>query len=211
MVETQHRLDQPALETLRERTSPHFLFNALNSVEALSRRAPERIPELVRGLSGCLRYWLRPAPDGWVTLQQELDAVDSYLHVEQVRFEGQFEVEFEIAEAARLQRVPQFFLQPLVENAIREGLGAGPRPLRVFVTCRRLDNRLQVEVRNAGVESGRATARGSDLEDLQRRLDVLYQDDGYGWTRSESADWVSLMIEIPLETPTEPLHPNLSP
>ncbi len=75
MVETQHRLVQSPVETARHGTNPHFLFNALNSIEALSRRAPERIPELVRGLSKYLRYCLRPAQDGWATLQEELDAL----------------------------------------------------------------------------------------------------------------------------------------
>ena len=200
MVETQHRPVQSSLKTLRHRTGPHFLFNALNSVDALSRRAPERIPELVRGLSTYLRYCLQPTQDGWATLQEELDALTSYLYVERIRFEDQFEVEFEIADAARPQRVPQFFLQPLVENVIREGIRAGPTPLRVVVSARCLDRRLRVEVRNTGTWSGLATVRGNGLEDLHRRLDLLYKEGGYGWTLSESADWVSLSIEIPLET-----------
>lgn len=200
MIEAQHRLVQSSLETLQYRTNSHFLFNALNSVEALSRRAPGRIPELVRGLSTCLRYWLQPTRDGWVTLQQELDVVASYLDVEKIRFEDQFEVEFDIAEAARPRRVPQFFLQPLVENVLREGIGAGPTPLHVVVRCRSLARRLRVEVRDTGVWSGTATARGSGLEDLRRRLDLLYREDGYDWTWSQSGGWLSLTIEIPLDT-----------
>jgi LytS/YehU family sensor histidine kinase len=200
MVETQHRLVQSPSETPRHGTNPHFLFNALNSVEALSRRAPERIPEVVRGLATYLRYCLQPAPDGWATLQEELDALASYLYVEKVRFEDQFEVELDIAEDARPQRIPQFFLQPLVESVLREGIGAGPTPLRVVVGCRRIDGRLRVEVKNSGVGSGRATVRGSGLEDLFRRLELFYKEGGYRWTLSEKPDWVSLSIEIPLET-----------
>lgn len=199
MVETQHRL-APSLKTSRHGTDSHFLFNALNSVEALSRRAPERIPELVRGLSSYLRYCLQPAQDGWATLQEELDALKSYLHVEKIRFEDQFEVELDIADAALAQRVPQFFLQPLVESVLRDGIGVGPTPLRVVVSCQCIDRRLRVEVRNTGVGSGRATVRGSGLEDLFRRLDLLYNEGAYRWTMSEDPDWVSLSIEIPLET-----------
>jgi two-component system LytT family sensor kinase len=199
MSETQRRLGQSSLKTLRDRASPHFLFNALNSVEALSRRDPERIPKLIRGLSTYLRYCLQPMQDGWATLQEELDALESYLLVERIRFEDQFEVEFEIDAAARRQHVPQFFLQPLVENVIREGLGTEPKPLRVVVSCRCLDHWLRVEVRNTAVRSSTATSRGSSLQDLRRRLDLLYQEGGYSWTLSESADWVSLTIEIPLE------------
>ncbi len=120
--------------------------------------------------------------------------------MEKVRFEDQFEVELDIAEAARDQRVPQFFLQPLVESVLREGIGAGPTPLRVVVSCQRLDRRVRVEVKNTGVGSGRATVRGSCLEDLFRRLDLLYEEGGYRWTLSEGPDWASFSIEIPLET-----------
>jgi len=198
MIETHQEAEQASLKALRYRTGADFLFNALNSVESLSRRDPGRIPELVRGLSGCLRYWLQHTQDGWATLQQELDAVASYLQVEKIRFEDQFEVVFEIAEAARLQRVPQFFLQPLVENVVRGGLGTGPAPLRVVVRCRCFGRALRIELRHTGVGFRMATAPGSGLEDLHRPLDLLCGEDGYGWTLIESADWVSLTIEIPL-------------
>jgi two-component system LytT family sensor kinase len=200
MVESLHDHGQTSLNGLRHHTSPHFLFNALNSVESLSRQDPERIPELVRGLSACLRYWLQPTRDRWVTLQQELDSVTSYLRVEQIRFEDQFEVAFEIAEAARNRRVPQFFLQPLVERAIRDGLGAEVRPLSVLVSCRCLEDVLRVEVKHTGVASGAGAALGGGIDGLRRRLDEMYGTAGYGWTASEPADWVSLTIELPLGT-----------
>jgi LytS/YehU family sensor histidine kinase len=199
MVEEQQQLVQSPRETPFSRTDPDFLFNSLNSVEALSRQAPERIPELVRALANYLRYWLQPAPDGWVTLQQELDALTSFLQVERIRFQDQFEVELDIAEDARPQRVPQFFLQPLVENVLGEEIGAGPTPVRVVVHCRRLDHRLWVEVRNTRVWLG-MTAGRDGLEDLGRRLDLLYKEGGYGWTSSEGANWMSLAIEVPLQT-----------
>jgi LytS/YehU family sensor histidine kinase len=84
MVEEQQQLVQSPRETPFSRTDPDFLFNSLNSIEALSRQAPQRIPKLVRELANYLRYLMQPAPDGWVTLQQELDALTSYLQVDRV-------------------------------------------------------------------------------------------------------------------------------
>jgi len=199
MVETQQRLGKSPWKAARHGTNPHFLFNALNSIEALSRRAPERIPELVRGLAKYLRYCLQPAEDGWVRLEEELDALEAYLSVEKVRFEDQFQVELDIAEDARSQRVPQFILQPLVESVLREGIGAVPTPLRVVLGCRCVDHWLRVEVGNTGVGSGRAMVRGGGLEELVRRLDLLYQKDGYHWALRETPDWVAISMDIPLE------------
>jgi two-component system LytT family sensor kinase len=198
MAESLHDNVQASLSALRHHASPHFLFNALNSVESLSRQDPERIPELVRGLSACLRYWLQPTCDRWVTVQQELDSVSSYLRVEQIRFEDQFEVAFEIADEARSRRVPQFFLQPLVERAIREGLGAEVRPLRVLVRCGCLEDVLRVEVKHTGVASGAGVALSGGADNLRKRLDEMYGTAGYGWTASEPAEWLSLTIELPL-------------
>jgi hypothetical protein len=75
-------LAQARLETLRYQLNPHFLYNALNAVEALSREGPAQIPEVVQRLCECLRYALHPKKGGIATLRQELQEVASYLQVE---------------------------------------------------------------------------------------------------------------------------------
>lgn len=190
-------LVQSRLERLRNQMNPHFLFNALNSIEALSREDPARIPEVVRSLSQYLRYTLQTKQDGFVTVQEELDAVASYLRVEKVRFEDQLQVALEIAETARRLRVPQFLLQPLVENAIKHGMDTSPMPLHVAVSVRGTEGWLQVEVRNTGTWSAVQGDMASVLESLHRRLDLLYQQDGCRITAGETAGWVSITVEMP--------------
>ncbi len=80
---------------------PHFLFNALDLIEALSREAPARIPELVRGLAEYLRSSVRSGQGDVATVQQELDAVASYLRVEKVRFEDQLLLAVDVPAADR--------------------------------------------------------------------------------------------------------------
>jgi len=179
------------------RVNPHFLFNALNSIEALSREAPARIPELVRGLSEYLRHLLRTTKDGLTTLQQEMDAVAGYVRVEKIRFEDQLQFELEIAEAARRRCIPEFLLQSLVENAVVNGMRTSPMPLRVVVSARCLDGRILLEVRNTGTWRASKVDGDSWLENLQRRLDLVYKEDGYRLTTGETAEWSSITVDMP--------------
>jgi hypothetical protein len=126
-------LAQARLETLRYQLNPHFLYNALNSIEALSREAPTQIPETVRRLCECLRYALHPKKNGLATLEQELHAVSSYLRVEEIRFGENLVVETDVSDAVRSVAVPEFLLQPLVENAIKYGMRTSEMPLRVVI------------------------------------------------------------------------------
>lgn len=197
-------LAQARLETLRYQLNPHFLFNALNSVEALSREEPAQIPELVRRLCECLRYALHPKPGGVATLQQELDAVASFLSVEKVRFEEQLVIEVDVSQAAREQSVPEFLLQPLVENAVKYGMRTSELPLRVQVLAHCEDDRLRVEVRNTGSWSNADSGvphGGVGLENLRNRLELLYPD-CHRLATQDADGWVSISVQIPCRPST---------
>jgi hypothetical protein len=194
-------LAQARLETLRYQLNPHFLFNALNSVEALSREEPAQIPEVIRRLCECLRYALRPKKNGFATLQQELDVVASYLGVEEVRFEEQLLVDVDVSAAACGQTVPEFLLQPLVENAIKYGMQTSQIPLRVVIRGDCTEETLRVEVRNTGhwAKDGESVcSEGVGLENLKDRLELLYGD-RYGLTIHQAEGWVSVAVKIPLQ------------
>ncbi len=195
-------LAQASLETLRYQLNPHFLYNALNSVEALSREEPTQIPELVHRLCECLRYALHPKKGGLATLQQELNEVTSYLRVEHVRFGEQLVVNLEVSDATLQRVVPEFLLQPLVENAIKYGMRTSEMPLRVTIYAGCTNGRLQVEVRNTGRWSTEASddrSHGVGLKNLRKRLDLLYAD-RYRLESREAAGRVSVTVEIPLES-----------
>lgn len=197
-------LAQARLETLRYQLNPHFLYNALNSVEALSREGPSEIPEVVRSLSECLRYALHPKKSGMATLRQELQQVNSYLHVERTRFGENLVVESDIPDAVQQAIVPEFLLQPLLENAIKYGMRTSEIPLRVQIRANETNNAtsdmLEVEVRNTGhwFRDAGNTDGGVGLENLQNRLNLLYGDQ-YRLTMTEDAGWVSVAVAIPLK------------
>lgn len=181
----------------------HFLFNALNSIEALSREAPARIPELVRGLAEYLRYSLRSGQGEWATVQQELDAVASYLRVEKVRFEDQLQVELQIDAAARPLRIPGLLLQSLVQHAVQHGMATSTMPLRVVVRVCRLAGRLWLEVRNTGLWAAPSDGRELLVNDLRTRLEQLYQQDGYRLACGQAEGWASIAVEVPASDTTD--------
>jgi hypothetical protein len=192
-------LSQARLETLRYQLNPHFLYNALNSVEALSREGPSEIPEVVRSLSECLRYAMHPKKSGMATLRQELKQVNSYLHVERTRFGENLAVESDVPDAVQHAIVPEFLLQPLLENAIKYGMRTSDIPLRVVIRAHETDDTLKVEIRNTGYwfrDAGN-TDGGVGLENLRNRLNLFFGD-RFRLTTAEDAGWVSVTVAIPL-------------
>src|SRR5689334_18173660 len=111
------------IEALANQINPHFLFNTLQSISSLIRSKPETARMLIVKLSALLRRLLR-SQDHFVTLRDELEAVDEYLDIECIRFGNQLVVEKDIAADALDRVVPSMLLQPLVENSIKHGLQA---------------------------------------------------------------------------------------
>ena len=110
------------VRALQARMSPHFLFNALNTIAALSAIDPRAVPGATSQLAHFLRGSLEQHDRVTVPLREELEIVDAYLDVELLRMGGRFKVE-RCVEAGLLEaRIPPFLVQPLVENAVRHGI-----------------------------------------------------------------------------------------
>ncbi len=145
---------------LQAQMEPHFVFNALNTIASLVRTEPDRARSLVLAFADYVRSKLaRPAE--FVTLEEELRHVQSYLDLEQARFGDQLVVTIDVPPDARAVRLPPFLVQPLVENAVKHGKVA--RPLRLIVRARVKRGRLRVTVRDDG--------RGIAREAIERVLE----------------------------------------
>jgi LytS/YehU family sensor histidine kinase len=126
---------------------PHFVFNALNTIASLIRTDPDRARSLVRAFADYTR-WKLARPSEFITLDDELSHVQSYLELEQARFGDQLQVRIDVPPDARRVRLPPFLVQPLVENAIKHG--KTDRPLHLLVRARVRRGRLRVTVRDDG-------------------------------------------------------------
>lgn len=140
--------DQAALEALRRRLEPHFLFNALTAVRATIRLDPDRARELVTDLADLYRYLLSH-PDQ-APLASEVEHASSYLAIERARLgEERLRVEVDVPEALGRQTVPALLLQPLVENAVKHGIARHSGPGVVRIGARRADaGQLVIVVQN---------------------------------------------------------------
>ncbi|CAH0527040.1 sensor histidine kinase [Vibrio hippocampi] len=114
-------LNQAEIKLLHAQVNPHFLFNALNTISAITRRDPDKARELIQHLSQFFRSNLKQNIET-VTLKEELAHVNAYLTIEKARFSDRLEVEFDIAPELLQLELPSFTLQPLVENAIKHGV-----------------------------------------------------------------------------------------
>jgi len=193
-ADLERHLTQAQLDALRQQLQPHFLFNALNAVSTLIADDPSAAQRMVARLAELLRQALDERNAAEIPLWRELELAGSYLAIEQVRFGDRLTVAVDVPAAARLALVPGLLLQPLLENAVRHGIGRRPGPGSIEVTATVEENTLSMRVvdramspgdgasehvddtefdpRNATIESGGRIG----LSNVRARLRHLYGD-----------------------------------
>ena len=165
------------LQVLNMQLHPHFLFNTLNSISTLISEDPQAARQMVLKLSDLLRASLNKIDQPAVPLQQELELLECYISIEQTRFKDRLTIEKEIDSTALACEVPTMILQPLVENAVRHGIGKHRQTDRISIVAQHANGRLLLEVRNCigSVENGGSTpTRGIGLANTRARLEQLY-------------------------------------
>jgi signal transduction histidine kinase len=145
------QLTQARLDALRAQLNPHFLFNAMNSIAMLVRGSHNaEAVRMLAGLSDLLRWALDDGLPQQIPLSRELEFIDRYLSIEQVRFQNRLRVEKEIDERALPMLVPTLLLQPLVENAVRHGIGKRRSAGELRIAARVDRDELTIEIRDDG-------------------------------------------------------------
>jgi two-component system, LytTR family, sensor kinase len=169
--------EKAQIAMLRYQLNPHFLFNALNSIRASVDEDAARAKEMITQLSEFLRHSLLSNEAKEIPLREEIEAVENYLAIEQIRFEDKLKTEFAVEEAAKDFKVPCFLLNPLVENAVKHGFRGNPNPLEIKISARLDDQNLHLEVANSGkldktVSPPNGTKIG--LKNVRERLEKLF-------------------------------------
>jgi len=186
---------------LQEQMNPHFLFNALNAVVA-SKHDPEAVESVTRDLSDFLRFTLGQART-YEPLSRELQALEKYLAVQQARFGENLVCRIACDRAAHSVLVPPMLIQPLLENALHYGAETSTMPLKVEVTAKVADGRLEVVVANTGrwVSPDTTRSPSTGIRSLRKRLALLNGDDATVDTVIDpdlDGGWVRVVIRMPV-------------
>lgn len=172
------RLVEAQLQALQRQLHPHFLFNTLHAISALVRRNPDAAEEMIERLGDLLRLTLNKVGAQEVPLAEELDYLDVYLGIEKIHFGARLQVTRSIDPGARDALVPFLMLQPLVENAIRHGIGPRLAPGHVAIEARVSDEQLVLRVSDSGVGVPphllHRLTHGVGLSNTRARLERLY-------------------------------------
>jgi hypothetical protein len=182
-VRMRGQLTESRLQTLLMQVNPHFLFNTLNSIAVLVRKNDiEGASSMIEKLSAFFRHTLDTQVEQWVPLRQELDMVEQYLDIEKVRIGPRLTVRCDISEAALNFPVPMLITQPLVENAIKHGIGRKPGNCELRIEAFVQDKLLTLRISDtgAGCDFGMPEAAGGiGLNNVRERLRQTYgNDDG---------------------------------
>lgn len=164
-------LAQAEIKLLHAQVNPHFLFNALNTISAITRRDPDNARELIQNLSHFFRSNLKQNINT-VTLKEELAHVNSYLSIEKARFTDRLEVEIDIQPELLDIKLPSFTLQPLVENAIKHGISnmlEGGK-VHIYSEAHPQGHLITVEDNAGSFEPPKENHSGLGLEIVDKRL-----------------------------------------
>ena len=195
------------LRQLQDQMNPHFLFNALNAVVA-SKHDPEAVESMTRDLADFLRFTLGEART-FEPLSRELQALEKYLAVQSARFGENLVCRIACDRAAHSVLVPPMLIQPLLENALHYGAQTSSMPLKVEVTAKIADGRLEVVIANSGrwVTPDTTRSPSTGIRSLRKRLALLIGDDATIDTIIDpdlDGGWVRIAIRLPTTTSQPP-------
>jgi two-component system, LytTR family, sensor kinase len=205
-LELSRRQQKSELALLRYQMQPHFLFNALTAVMAVSGDKA-KVEDLTQSLADYLRFSLNKRNEDYAPLGEELEALENYLHVEKIRFAEKLQCRIDADQEARCLNVPSHLVQPLLENAIKYGQQTSSMPLSIVIRARCDGESLQILVENSGSwmeptpahPDGKATDPGMriGIGNLRRRLQLLYGDRA-GLTHEHTPNRVRATVTLPV-------------
>lgn len=186
------------LYKLRQQLQPHFLFNSLNSINALVVSEPAAARKMIQQLSDYLRNTLKKEERKWVTLEEELEYLQLYLDIEKVRFGHRLSTEIHAEEVALQMKLPALLLQPIVENAIKFGLYDTTGDIVIGIHVKDSEKMLTIQIENPfNVELSKPVkGTGFGLSSVQKRLYLLFSRNDLLSTSAKENTFIT-QVKIP--------------
>lgn len=200
-IELQALAKESELAALKAQINPHFLFNTLNSMNAMVKMDPEETRNMIMQLGDLLRYALDSSRKDLVTLKEELAFSTAYLKLEGHRFAERLEVQFDVPSKLEDVLIPPMVLQPLVENAIKHGISKREAGGKIFITVRQEGEQVRVEVKDIGngivVSKHVSHSPGIGLSNTSSRLEKRLGPEAALQTEDLSPEGFKVSFKIP--------------
>ncbi len=162
------------LEALTAKTNPHFLYNSLNTIAALTKTDTDKTEKMAIELSKFLKYSTNRKGTNLVSLQEEIEMVNTYLKIEKIRFEDQLTFQIEVSDAAKKRLIPRFLLQPLVENALKHGYQIGTEQIELAIIATVEAKELVIQIKDSGAPFADDFTVGYGLDSVTKKLHLLF-------------------------------------
>lgn len=180
-VDLQRQTLKSELNFLRSQINPHFLFNTLNSLYALTLKKSDKAPEIVLRLSEMMRYMLYECNERYVPLEKEINYIENYLELEKIRHKGKCDIDFEMIGEVGKQRIAPLLFIPFIENSFKHGLNSQIVDGFVDIIMNIKDDSIHMNIKNSKSPSKpKAPSKisgGVGLVNVNRRLNLLYEDE----------------------------------
>jgi sensor histidine kinase YesM len=208
----ERQLTEAHLRALKMQLQPHFLFNTLNAIMVLVRQQKgHEAEEMLARLSDLLRLVLEDVKAQEVPLHRELEYLQLYLAIEQVRFQDRMRVETAVDPAVLEAAVPHMVLQPILENSIRHGIGRSVEGGRIQVSACLVGSNVEITIHNDGPGIAANTTgqtRGIGLDNTRARLMQLYGEAARLTVENAEQGGVTATIALPFRVAAEDSEPD---
>ncbi|XOV67033.1 MAG: sensor histidine kinase [Fluviicola sp.] len=197
-IAQQRDMVQIEINSIQQQLKPHFLFNSLNSINALTLSNPEEAQKMVQLLSEFMRGSVQQNQSELVTLQEEIRHLKLYTDIEKVRFGDRLHVTYEVHEELMQKKLPFLILQPIIENAIKYGLYGNTDQVTITIGARMHENHLELTVSNPFDTITQKTNKGTGfgIRSVERKLLLIYRRANLLKTQSKNSIFTAT-LQIP--------------
>ena len=197
-TELKNLVTEAELRSLKFQINPHFIFNSLNSMSALTEIDPKKAKQMIIKLADFLRFTLANNDRQKNSLNEELKNIKLYLDIEKIRFEDKFDYVEELHEECGKTEIPSMILQPLFENAIKHAVYETLDTVTIKLTCSKQDDFLKISLCNNFEGESHKKGAGVGLKNIKDRLSLIYQQDNLMEIKKENGKF-TVNIFIPLQ------------
>lgn len=196
------------LQLLKAQVHPHFLFNTLNNLYSLTLSGSEKAPLVVTHLSNLLRYILYECNEKEVPLSKEIEVIKQYIELEKLRYGNRIDISFKNSGNIDELKIAPLLLLPFIENSFKHGVSEQLEQCWINLHLHTGSNKLSFHLTNSNSGINIAEKGGIGLQNIQKRLDLLYADK-YNLTIKNDEDMYLVKLELELNTAV--IIPQLNP